>query len=287
MVTEIKQGKKIRINKKITGLDNTKWYVVKDVLFPNDNNATIHIKSFPYGISLHENEYDLEMPNAEFSKGDKVLILNKTNSFEANQEVTIMDFMCDDPNRIIAEGVSPGGWISSYNVYKKINIDGLRFKNIYDMMFEFGLSIIINLPDYMFNMLGKPLKDFKIWQIGKSLMVNNPKGTASKIDISYTEDGERTVIRNLKLCMANREYIAVNVGTSHAPTLALADKFLSDFSTWEDDVDKLSDLITRFKKVSSGFTITDSGGKVIHLNREMLLVKDANVKKEVEDKLPF
>jgi hypothetical protein len=100
--------------------------------------------------------------NFDIDEGDKVIILKKTNTHVPGDEAQILGFVEGDKNRIIIDGIFPGGWISRVNVKKKIDPSQYRLLTLDELVYMTTFDFVIQSSHYSLDQLGKPLSEIEI-----------------------------------------------------------------------------------------------------------------------------
>lgn len=153
-------GRKIKIiNSRGSGtLITGKIYTIKAFL----NKTAITTEQFPANKWVCADKDDFEFINeiSNLKVGDKILITRDTQSLKQGDKKEILSFLNDDPNKIIVEGIIPGGWLKSSFVSKLVDLSEFRFKTFSELVLIHGLDIFnkISLPNFIINMLGRPVE---------------------------------------------------------------------------------------------------------------------------------
>lgn len=110
----------------------------------------------------------------EIEVGDIIIIKNDTTTLKSTEERVVLSFLCDDKDKLVVEGILPGGWISKRNVMKKIDLTPFRFKTHIELIKEFGFNWTdsISFSRKMCFIFGKKLSEFKIKQSIFGLSIN-------------------------------------------------------------------------------------------------------------------
>lgn len=186
--------KKTDIGKKVVILNTNRAnyiskgseYVIKAI---NDDGSILFsgVPFFWYG--KEEEHYELvEHPNKDMEIGDFVIILEKTTTLMEGEERKITGFLCDDRNKIIIEGIIPGGWIEPRKLVKKIDFTKFRIKKAIELFKQKGTMFFndMYLSQSIKDAMGKELSKLEIKQIGKKLVTKNGGGIILSEEI-YTD----------------------------------------------------------------------------------------------------
>lgn len=112
----------------------------------------------------------------EFNEGEKVILNKETISLRKGTKTVIKGFINDDKNKIVIEGIIPGGWVTSTSLTKIIDIEKYRIKKAIELLKDFGPNFMYNFGlDYSkHDILGKDLSEFKVSQEGSELVLLTP-----------------------------------------------------------------------------------------------------------------
>jgi hypothetical protein len=202
--------------------------------------------------------------------GDFVIVLEKTTTLKQGDEKQIIDFLCGDKNKIVLDGIIPGGWIEPRKLVKKIDISNLRIKKAIELVKQKGICFYAEmyLNQSVKDILGKDLSELEIRQIGKRLVTKNGNGFAITEDLYTDLKYEELDI----FITTNPENIGYMRSSMKSDKSAILGKKLSDLrknfnSQSDDDVAKLSCEISNnggyirhgeFSLMTNSFKITKS-----------------------------
>lgn len=243
------QLKKTNVGKKIVILSNNKAnyiytgsnYIIKSI---SDDGAMLlsgisHLWYGEEGVHFAFIEY----PNKDMEIGDTVIVIEKTTTLEQGEEKAIVGFLCDDRNKIVLEGIIPGGWIEPRKLTKKIDISKLRMKKAIELFAQRGTTFFNDmfLSNSVKDILGKNLDDLDIKQSIKKLVTKNGNGIMLSEDLYTDSKYEELEI----IIVKDPVFVGYSRSNSKADKTPILGKRLSDLrknfnSQKEDDVVKLS-----------------------------------------------
>lgn len=238
-----------------------------------------------YGIeNIH---FELAIPeNSEINIGDTVIVIKPTTSLEDGAERVVLDFLCDDKNKIVVEGVIPGGWLDATKVVKKINISKLRIKKVIEIIEERGLCFPnhIIFHEHMKSITGKNLSDLSTYQRGKNIYVGQyPKGKL--LDSQFISDKEYEPIE-LRIASNPTNTSPIKRNASADGLLKILGKSLIELMNIkpEEEEQKLIGLV--FEYINSGRIKV---GEFFVGEGDIKVIKTKNNEKveEVNDAIPF
>lgn len=210
------EGKRIRIIDTL----GASW-ILKDGVYTIKKVITSELVRFyetdePWSCSSRGPSFEI-LKEQELKKGDKIIIINDTQSFKKETEKEIIDFIDNDKDKILVEGLLPGGWLKSVNVIKLIDYKTLRVKSIMELLQQFEdkyvtlAGILKEVAKY--DIFGKRLEELEIKQTGSKItLIINKKEIILKegvlIDASIP-------IPNLTLEIYNRKDIVKIYGADN------------------------------------------------------------------------
>lgn len=112
----------------------------------------------------------------EFNKGDKVILNKETTSLKKGHPTIVKGFIDDNKERIIVEGLMPGGWINSKSLIRMIETEKYRIKKAIELLSEFGPSFMqtFGYNDNDIHILGKELSELNVRQHDNEVIVDAP-----------------------------------------------------------------------------------------------------------------
>ncbi len=139
--------------------------------------------------------------------GSQVTLINSTNNFNKGDNVVVTGFIDNDPDKIIVEGIAPGGWIPSKKVKKELL--PIRFMTPLEMMVH-----VENAREYIPHMVSHHLMRHVVK--GDLLVKGNI------VQGSIKQEKEQFTLR---YCISDRVYILNSniLLPGHTPRLSTAD----------------------------------------------------------------
>lgn len=158
---EILKDKYVIVTKAMHGA--TKWRIFKltavgeETIVTNSGNV--------FGRDSDSN-FEILSDVIEFSGmniGEEATINRNTNSFKMGQKIIIKDFLNGDPDKILTDGVTPGGWIKSSDLIRRIDAKKYRLKTYLECCFDFGMDWWKSrlIDKYVFTKLGMNLAELE------------------------------------------------------------------------------------------------------------------------------
>lgn len=194
--------------------------------------------------------------------GVRYIVIKGTSSFPTGSPITVKGFMDDDPNKPVAEGLCSGGWLSPSNLTELIELEGLRFKTLHEIVAQYGFNIYENFPfiipftDY----LGKVVDPARVKQDGRFLHVESPLGKKYQLPPAFfTREDPVEVFAVLKKAGEILNSSAYSE-SYHKISVDNAGKLLSEiYPIFKDnDIPSLHTLLERGRKTG---TVADVGKK--------------------------
>lgn len=250
---------------------------VREIKEVNEHLCRFKVLDYPFTVVLSkEDEWSfLEDKNNDLKIGDVIIITQETNCMKVNTEKQITGFVCDDPDKIIVEGIFPGGWISKSKITRKILIEELRLATILELVYEHGTlrnAVEKKSPKWLIEKSGTPLSELEVHQKGANLYYKN-NGKDMKISPWFMKPISDTT--QYKLCFKSGKDLT-ELGCSYLANecgnLSLKE-CVSDFN------DTNEDLIAITKKIwETGYMIAKFKIKGL---KDMALKGDVFIAKKV------
>lgn len=156
-------------------LETDKEYTIKEVyghrqvLFEGVNGS--------WQCTTDEDYFFTNTKKEKLEKGDRIILLRGIQSIKENEKVTIKEFLDDNNEKIVVDGLLPGGWIDSSKVMKIRETKNFRTKSLLEIMYEYGSSLSgagMDLKLLKLDVFGKPLNEIEdIQEIGKNFAIKS------------------------------------------------------------------------------------------------------------------
>lgn len=204
--------------------------------------------------------------NEDIEIGDTVIIVKDTTTLKEGEEKKVTGFVCEDKNKIVVEGIIPGGWIDVKKMVKKVDLSRYRTKKAIELMKEYGLDFYTRLYLNSTNskIFGKTFDELGVVQYSSSLKCIKLKGVQLS-DFMYTDKP----YEQIEIIVLSEKDIPGNQSNNKIEKSKIANKKLSEvlkkFNEEDDEsVLNLSLLFCNDGQINvSGYYLVNTSIKIV------------------------
>lgn len=190
MFTKDLEGKTIRIKDTVGAIWVTKFKEYEVVKVMSSTKVMLKNIDTAWSSNSRDNWEIVEKKQEKLNTGDKVILIKNTTSLRKGQLTEIREV---NGERIIVDGILPGGWIKPDCIVKAIDVNKTRLKEAIELANEFGYKFIelFDIPNNYIDALGKNLSEFEVRQELDSLIIRDKQKLRGPWLVSskmYTEE---------------------------------------------------------------------------------------------------